>query len=318
MVREMRLRHLSRRTEESYLMWCRQFVQFHGGVSPMRLGAPEITAFLNDLANVRKVSASTQNQALSALVFLYREILGRDPGEFVGLVRAKRSARIPTVLARDEVRRLLDALEGVPRLMATLLYGGGLRLTECQQLRIKDVDFTRRQVTVHDGKGAKDRVTLLPASVLPPLRTHLATVRRLFDADRASGRPGVALPGALATKYPTAGTEWGWFWLFPARDESTDPVSGVLRRHHVHEAGLQRAVRAAAARAGLSKRVSSHTLRHSFATHLLESGTDIRTIQTLLGHAHLDTTMIYTHVANAGGLGVASPADALAPGGGAA
>ena len=312
MVQLMRLRHLSRRTEEAYLMWCRQFVAFHGGRSPMRLGAPEITAFLNDLANARHVSASTQNQALSALVFHFREVLGRAPGEFVGLVRARRPTRVPTVLARTEVGRLLAALEGVPKLMATLLYGGGLRLGECQQLRVKDIDFERRQVTVHDGKGRKDRATVLPASVIAGLKLHLAEVRRLFAADRAADRPGVALPDALARKFPRAGTEWGWFWVFPASGESTDPATGIVRQHHRHEAGFQRAIRAAAACAGLAKPVSAHTLRHSFATQLLENGTDIRTIQTLLGHTSLETTMIYTHVAKNGGLGIASPADGLA------
>ncbi len=313
MVQLMRLRHLSRRTEEAYLMWCRQFVAFHGDRSPLRLGAPEITSFLNNLANVKHVSASTQNQALSALVFLYREVLGRPPGEFTGLVRARRPQRVPTVLSRDEVRRLLTTMEGVPRLMATLLYGGGLRLIECQQLRVKDVDLERRQLTVHDGKGRKDRVTMLPVTVLPALRLQLSAAKRVYESDRAAGRPGVALPDALARKLPRAGESWGWFWIFPAREESVDPVSGVLRRHHAHEAGFQRAIRAAAVRAGLVKAVSAHTLRHSFATHLLERGTDIRTIQTLLGHAHLDTTMIYTHVADTGGLGVASPADTLVP-----
>jgi integron integrase len=312
MVEMMRARHYSRRTEESYLMWCRQFVEFHGGQSPMKLGASEITRFLNHLANAKGVAASTQNQALSALIFLFREVLHRTPGELTGLVRVRRPQRIPTVLSREEVRRLLAQLEGLPRLMAVLIYGGGLRHTECLQLRIKDVDVERRQIAVHDGKGRKDRVTTLAVSVTPALKSQLAAVRTLHESDRAAGVPGVALPDALARKYPRAGEEWGWFWLFPARTLSRDPVSGVERRHHVHEVVLQRAIKAAAARAGLTKPVGPHTLRHSFATHLLEDGYDLRTIQELLGHSSVETTMIYTHVAKNGGLGIASPADGLA------
>lgn len=311
MVGLLRARQMSRRTEEAYLMWCRQFVEFHGRRPPGRMGAPEISSFLSHLANARGISASTQNQALSALIFLYREVLDRDPGQLTGLTRVRRPARVPTVLSKPEVRTLFGQLQGVPRLMATLLYGAGLRLSECLQLRIKDVDLDRRQIAVHDGKGRKDRISVLPVAAVVPLRLHLADVRRQFDADRKSGRPGVALPDALATKYPRAGAEWGWFWLFPAPRESVDPLSGVRRRHNLHEVNLQRAIRSAAGKVGLAKPVGPHTLRHSFATHLLEDGYDIRTIQQLLGHTSVNTTMIYTHVANAGGLGVASPADAL-------
>jgi len=279
----------------------------------MRLGEAEITAFLNHLATERRVAASTQNQALSALLFLYGQVMGRNLGEFTGLTRARRPRHIPTVLSRDEARRLLEALEGTARLMALLLYGSGLRLNECLQLRVKEVDFERRQVTVRSGKGAKDRVTLLPVAAVAPLREHLARGRLRFDADRHAGRPGVALPFALAEKYPRAGEEWAWFWIFPGKEESEDPVSHVTRRHHVHEVFIQRAIRAAAARAGLTKPVTVHTLRHSFATHLLEAGRDIRTIQELLGHSDVSTTMIYTHVANIGGLGITSPADGNGP-----
>lgn len=305
----MRRRHYSHRTEEAYLMWCRQFVEFHGGVSPMRLGEEEVKAFLSHLATARRVSASTQNQALSALLFLFAEVMGRKLDRLNGVERARRAKPLPTVLSRDEARRLLDALEGTPRLMALLLYGSGLRLNECLQLRVKDVDLERRQITVRSGKGGKDRVTLLPVAAVAPLREHLARGRLFFEADRAAGRAGVALPFALEEKYPRAGEEWAWFWVFPAKGESTDPVSGAVRRHHVHEVVLQRAIRAAAARAGLTKPVTVHTLRHSFATHLLEAGRDIRTIQELLGHSDVSTTMIYTHVINTGGLGITSPAD---------
>jgi integron integrase len=311
MTELLRARQMSRRTEESYLMWCRQFVEFHGGRPPGRMGAPEISAFLNHLANARGIAASTQNQALSALIFLYREVLGRDPGLLAGLQRVRRPARVPTVLSKPEVRALLGHLRDQSLLMATLLYGAGLRLSECLQLRVKDVDLERRQLTVHDGKGRKDRVSVLPISAQALLRRQLAASRALFEADRKANRPGVALPDALAAKYPRAGAEWGWFWVFPAPGESVDPRSNLRRRHHVHEVNLQRAIRSAAVRAGLAKPVGPHTLRHSFATHLLEDGYDIRTIQQLLGHTNLNTTMIYTHVANTGGLGVASPADGL-------
>ncbi len=305
----LRRYHYSVRTEEAYVMWCRQFVEFHGGRSPMRLGAAEVTAFLNHLATARRVSASTQNQALSAVLFLYRDVMGRELGEFTDLKRARRSRHVPTVLAREEVRRLLGAMEGTPRLMALLLYGSGLRLNECLQLRVKDMDLEQRQLTVRSGKGGKDRLTLLPIAAVAPLRAHLERARLLFDEDRRERRAGVELPYALATKYPHAGEEWPWFWVFPARGESTDPVTGVKRRHHVHEVVLQRAIKTAAARAALAKPVTVHTLRHSFATHLLQAGRDIRTVQELLGHSDVSTTMIYTHVANMGGLGITSPAD---------
>ena len=260
---------------------------------------------------VRSGSASTHSQALAALLFLYRQVLGREVAQLEGVVRAKRPLHLPVVLSKEEVRRLLAGIEGTHRLMAGLLYGAGLRLGECLDLRVKDLDFDRGEIMVRSGKGGKDRITVFPAKLKAPLRQHLAAARVIWEHDRSQGRAGVAMPDALARKYPNACNEWGWFWVFPDDHISRDPRSGVERRHHVFERGLQRAVRAAADRANLAKPVGCHTLRHCFATHLIEDGYDIRTVQELLGHSDVSTTMVYTHVLNKGGRGVRSPADDL-------
>jgi integron integrase len=306
----LRLRHYSRRTEEAYVYWARRFILFHGKRHPDEMGAGEVTAFLNHLAIEGEVAASTQNQALSALVFLYRHVLGRDDEEFEGLVRPRRSRRIPVVLTPDEVRAVLDRLDGPIFLVASLLYGSGLRLNEALELRVKDTDFALREIRVRDGKGRKDRVVPLPERVAPRLARHLERVRALHAQDLARGLGSVALPGALGRKYPGAHRSWAWQWMFPARSHYLDTRDGVRRRHHLHETAVQRAMHAAVRAAGIAKRASCHTLRHSFATHLLANGYDIRTIQDLLGHRSVNTTMIYTHVLNRGGRGVRSPLDA--------
>jgi integron integrase len=303
--------HYSRRTEEAYAHWIKRFIYFSGRRHPAAMGAAEVTAFLNDLARERNVAAATQNQALSALVFLYREVLGSALPWLDELERVRRPARVPTVLSPGEVERLLGAMAGTKWLMASLLYGAGLRLRECLRLRVKDVDFAYRQIVVRDGKGAKDRVTMLPASVIEPLRAHLDRVRKLHEEDLARGVGDVELPHALARKYPRAPREWGWKFVFPSAKLSVDPETGVIRRHHVFENYLVRGVKNAARAAGLAKHVTCHTLRHSFATHLLERGYDIRTVQELLGHSDVSTTMIYTHVMNRGARGVRSPLDRL-------
>lgn len=309
----LRARHYSRRTEQAYCLWVRRFIRFHGRRHPAQMGEPEVNAFLTSLATDEHVSASTQTQALSALLFLYRNVIHRDIGALHGLVRARKDRRLPVVLTRDEVQRVLDQLDGDLWLVASLLYGSGLRLTECLRLRIQDVDFSRGEVTVRDGKGGKDRVTMLPDASAAPLRRHLARVKELHARDLAAGWGRVRLPDAVDRKYPHAATDWRWQWVFPQRRRWRDPVTGEQGRHHVHETVVQRAVGEAVRRAGLTKRASCHTLRHSFATHLLEAGYDIRTIQELLGHKDVRTTMIYTHVLNRGGRGVRSPIDALAP-----
>ena len=303
--------HYSRRTEEAYAHWIKRFIYFSGRRHPAVLGAAEVTAFLNHLARERNVAAATQNQALSALVFLYREVLGSALPWLDELERVRRPARVPTVLSPGEVERLLAAMRGTKWLMASLLYGAGLRLRECLRLRVKDVDFAYRQIVVRDGKGAKDRVTMLPGSVIEPLRAHLDRARRLHEEDLARGFGDVELPHALARKYPRAPYEWGWKFVFPSAKLSVDPETGAIRRHHVFETYLARGVKAAARAAGLAKHVTCHTLRHSFATHLLERGYDIRTVQELLGHSDVSTTMIYTHVMNRGARGVKSPLDRL-------
>lgn len=308
----IRLRHYSIRTEDAYVYWVRAFVRFHRMQHPEALGAPEVTAFLSWLASERDVAAATQQQALSALLFLYKSVLEIDLPWLNDLVRPKKPARLPTVLNHGEVASLLAAVPPAFSLQARLLYGTGMRLLECLRLRVKDIDFSRCEILVRDGKGAKDRVTMLPVSLSEALQGQLAHIRILFDQDRVAGRPGVYLPHALERKYPAAGSSWGWFWVFPANRLSLDPRSGIERRHHAHEKSLQRAIRQAAGEAGIVKSVSVHTLRHSFATHLLQSGYDIRTVQELLGHADVSTTMIYTHVLNRGGRGVVSPADVLA------
>lgn len=290
--------------------WVRRYVVFHGKRHPSELGAAEVAAFLTHLAVRGKVAASTQNQALNALVFLYRHVLEQPlPDELDGIVRAKKPARLPVVLTRDEVQRVLSQLEGVYALVGGLLYGSGLRLLEALRLRVKDLDSAPRQLTVRDGKGAKDRVTMLPERLVEPLQAHLRGVRHLHRQDLGAGNGAVHLPGALARKYPSAATAWGWQYVFPAPALAVDPRTGVLRRHHLHESSVQKAVGAAVRRAGIEKRASCHTLRHSFATHLIEAGYDIRTVQELLGHSDVRTTMIYTHVLNRGGRGVRSPLD---------
>ncbi|HTQ76658.1 MAG TPA: integron integrase [Burkholderiales bacterium] len=281
----IRSRNYSRRTEQSYWYWIRRFIFFHGKRHPGEMGAPEVTAFLSWLATERNVAAATQNQALSALLFLYKHVLGKELPWMNDVVHAKRPVRLPVVLTREEVARLLDCMSGGAKLMAGLLYGAGLRQIECLQLRVKDIDFAYRQVTVRDGKGGKDRVTMLPGELVPSLQRQLGKVRALHKRDLAEGYGEVSLPHALARKYPRAGHEWGWQFVFPSGNRSADPENGVIRRHHVHPDTLGRAVKAAARAARIVKPVSCHTLRHSFATHLLEGGYDIRTVQELLGRS---------------------------------
>ena len=312
LVREkLRLLHYSIRTEDQYVQWIKRFILFHGKRHPREMGGGEVTAFLTDLAVRGKVPASTQNQALSALLFLYREVLAVDLPWMDEVVRAKRPARLPVVLTQNEVAAVLLRMQGVYALMAQLLYGTGMRLMECVRLRVKDVDFERLEIVVRDGKGAKDRVTMLPQKTVAPLQEHLRHRRLLFDADLVQHKAAVYLPDALAVKYPNAAIEWGWQYVFPSGSYSTDPRSGVVRRHHIDEKLLQRAMKRAVQAADLTKPATPHTLRHSFATHLLQAGYDIRTVQELLGHADVATTMIYTHVLNKGGRGVDSPLDRL-------
>jgi integron integrase len=311
-VREaMRLRHFSPRTEEAYLGWMRRYHEFHGRRDPAGLGPEHLTDFLNALATRRHVSSSTQNQALAALLFLYRDVLGIQLPWLDDLVHAKSPARLPVVLTRDEVRSVLARMAGEPRLMAILLYGCGLRLLECCHLRVKDVDFGRNQITVRRGKGEKDRTTMLPVSIKSELAVHLERVRAQHERDIVSGAGWVEVPGALAKKLPSAGREWPWQWVFPATRHYVERETGQKRRHHLHETVVQHAVRHAVLAAGIPKRATCHTFRHSFATHLLEDGSDIRTVQELLGNKDVATTMIYTHVLNRGPAGVQSPADRL-------
>lgn len=305
----IRTRHYSIRTEDSYLQWVRRFILFHHKRHPVDMGAPEVEAFLTYLAVERNVAASTQNQALSAILFLYRDVLGVDLPWLDGVTRAKKPQRLPVVLTPDEVARVLAIMEGTPALMARLLYGSGLRLMECVRMRVKDVDFERREILVREAKGNKDRVTMLPQGVVDALQKHLLRVKELHGEDKDKGLGEVWLPHALAVKKPSAPREWGWQYVFPARKLSIDPRSGVKRRHHVDEKVLQRSIKVALSRAGIVKQATTHSLRHSFATHLLENGYDIRTVQELLGHADVSTTQIYTHVLNRGGLGVRSPLD---------
>ncbi len=306
-----RIRHYSPRTEDAYVAWIRRYILFHGKRHPSEMGAPEVTRFLTSLAVNGRVAASTQNQALSALLFLYKEVLELDLPWLDGIVRARRPERLPVVLTRDEVRAVLQPLDGVPRLMACLLYGAGLRLLECCRLRVQDVDFASNQILVRAGKGDKDRVTMLPEAVKPDLARHLERVREQHRRDLQHGAGWVELPMALARKYPNAGREWAWQWVFPATRTYVDRLTGHRRRHHLHESVLQRVVKEAVLKAGIAKRASPHTLRHSFATHLLEDNHDIRTVQELLGHRDVSTTQIYTHVLNRGPAAVRSPEDRM-------
>lgn len=300
---------MSRSTEESYTRWVRRYVVFHGKRHPQEMGAKEVRAFLVHLAVERDIAASTQNQALAALLFLYRNVLDQQLDDLGEIPAAKRPTRLPTVFTREEARAVLAELNGRPRLMASLLYGSGLRLMECLRLRAKDIDFDQHHLVVRDGKGAKDRATMLPDSVSEPLRRHLERVKLLHEQDLGNGFGSVHLPHALARKYPNAPKEWAWQYVFPSGRISRDPRSDARRRHHLSPSSLQKAVKDALRRAKIHKLASCHTFRHSFATHLLEAGYDIRTVQELLGHKDVRTTMIYTHVLNRGGMGVRSPLD---------
>lgn len=309
-VRILRLKHLSLRTKRSYLGWLRRFEAFTGAQSPATLSPADVERFLSHLAVDERVSASTQNQAFSAVLFLFRHVLDKDLADLGSVVRAKERRRLPVVLSREEVRDVLALMPHPFGLMGRMIYGCGLRLQECLELRVKDVDFERGLLTVRSGKGDKDRQTVLPQSLGAAWAEHLNAVRRLHEKDHAEGLPGVALPAALERKYPNAATEWAWFWAFPAASASIDPRTRIVRRHHQHPSALQKSFRAAVQQAGIAKPASIHTMRHSFATHLLEDGYDIRTIQELLGHKDVQTTMIYTHVATRNRLGVRSPLDA--------
>jgi len=305
----IRARHLSFRTEKAYVGWIRRFIFFSGKRHPREMGEPEVTKFLSHLAVNRRVSASTQNQALAAILFLYRDVLGQGLDWLDDIVRAKHTVRLPVVLTREQVQDVLSNLRGVAWIQASLLYGAGLRLMECSRLRVKDINFSQHRITVREGKGGKDRVTVLPDKVAAALGKHLENVRVLHRRDLELGLGRVELPHALAQKYPNANREWAWQWVFPASRPYVDPETGRPRRHHLHESVLQRAVKDSVRRAGIPVPATCHTFRHSFATHLLEAGQDIRTIQELLGHSDVTTTMIYTHVLNRGGLGVRSPLD---------
>jgi integron integrase len=304
----MRTRHLSLRTEQSYLQWMRRYIRFHGRRHPRELGAPEVEQFLTDLAVHRNVSAATQNQALQALLFLYRHVLEVELPWLDNVTRAERAKRLPVVLIREEVRALLAQLDGTTWLVANLLYGSGLRLMEALRLRVKDLVLERGELIVRDGKGGKDRVTMVPAALDVPLRAQLSRLRAWYEDQRRREQPGVSLPTALARKYPQGGTQWGWQYLFPAASLCRDPYAGLPVRHHLHEKAVQRAVQWAVRKAELTQPASCHTLRHAFATHLLEDGYDIRTVQELLGHSDLKTTMIYTHVLKKGAGGGAQSA----------
>ncbi len=306
---KIRLKHYSIRTEQTYVDWIKRFILFHGKHHPKDMGAQEVEAFLTHLAVAGRVAASTQNQAKSALLFLYKEVLGFELPWLDNVTQAKTPKRLPVVLTREEVQAVLARMEGTHWLIASLLYGSGLRIMEGLRLRVKDVELSRREILVRDGKGFKDRVTMLPTALLAPLKTHLQRVKLLHEQDLAAGYGAVHLPYALDKKYPNAGREWAWQYIFPSANLSVDPRSDETRRHHLQDQAVQRAVKQAVRTAGLTKHATPHTFRHSFATHLLESGYDIRTVQELLGHSDVSTTMIYTHVLNRGGRGVVSPLD---------
>lgn len=309
----IRTRHYSYSTEKTYLQWAKRFILFNEKRHPADMGAPEVEAFLSALAIDRNVSASTQNQAMHAILFLYRDVLRIDLPWLDGITRAKVSKRLPSVLTQHEVAAMLGHVCGTNGLIIKLLYGTGMRIKECLRLRIKDVDLARRQITIREGKGQKDRITMLPARLVEELIQHIDERRRWHNIDLSTGHADVDLPDAISRKYPRAGSEWAWQYVFAASTYSTDPRTGSARRHHWSERNIQRAVKAAAAAARIHKLVHPHTMRHSFATHLLENGYDIRTVQELLGHSDVSTTMIYTHVLNRGGLGVFSPLDRISP-----
>jgi len=307
----LRARHYSRRTEQTYCSWVKRFIYFHNVRHPAEMAEPEINAFLTHLSVKEKVSASTQNQALSALLFLYCHVIGREIGDLGDVIRARNPKRLPVVMSRDEVKAVLKNLQGDKWLMASLMFGSGLRLMECLRLRVQDIDFLRNEILVRDGKGAKDRITMLPESIKFPLQKHLKQVKAIHEKDLTAGWGSVLLPEALDRKYPNAPKDWRWQWVFPQENRWKNPKTGEEGRHHVHESIIQKAVTVSVRKAGLSKRATCHTFRHSFATSLLENGYDIRTVQELLGHKDVKTTMIYTHVLNRGGKGVKSPMDEL-------
>lgn len=313
---KLRTLHYSPRTEDAYVGWIKRYIWFHDKRHPRDMGAPEMEAFLSHLATQRGVSASTQNQALCSLLFLYKQVLGVDIGWVDGVTRAKRPERVPVVLTRQEVSLVLEQMQGRDWLMASLMYGTGLRLMECVQLRVQDIDFGYRQITVHNGKGAKDRFVPLPEALAPGLQERIRASERLLASDRSAGFGEVSMPESLVRKYPRAPFELKWWYVFPASDRSVDPITGRVKRHHIDPSVVQKAMRSAVRRAGISKRATPHTLRHCFATHLLEAGYDIRTVQELMGHRDVTTTQIYTHVPQRGGSAVRSPMDALLGGGG--
>lgn len=307
----LRIQNYSRNTEQTYLQWTRKFVEFHGWRKPSAMGVSELRAFLGHMAVVERVSASTQNQALNAIIFLYRKVLQKDIGDIGAFPRARVTRRLPVVCSRNEVQRLLAEIDGLEGLIVRLLYGTGVRISECLNLRIKDLDWDNNLIIIHGGKGDKDRRVPFPEVIKNALATHMEARRKVFEADMEAGMHEVEVPNALAKKYPKAPYDWKWQFIFAAEQYSSDPISGAVRRHHIHEIRIQRAVRRAAEQAAIPKRITPHTLRHCFATHLLEAGQDIRTVQELLGHASVTTTMIYTHVLNKGPLGVKSPLDSL-------
>jgi integron integrase len=307
----IRSRHYSRKTESTYIHWIKRFIFFHHVRHPQEMAEPEINAFLTNLAVKEHVSASTQNQALCAIIFLYKYVINRKIGDIGEVIRAKQSRHVPVVMTKDEVKAVVSHLSGDKKLMASLMYGAGLRLMECLRLRVQDIDFSRNEITVRDGKGAKDRITMLPESLKEPLRQHLAKTKSVHESDIKDGWGYVLMPYALGRKYPNAPRDWRWQWIFPQEKRWKNTKTGKQGRHHVHETLLQKAVKEAVMKADIAKRIGCHTFRHSFATHLLENGYDIRTIQELLGHKDVSTTMIYTHVLSKGGHGVKSPFDGL-------